>query len=84
MKKSTKKGKKAVKPVKKAAKKKSAPRSAETGNDIRALTKVSGGASYAITLPRSVVKAFKWKERQKLKLDIDEKRGTITIRNLKK
>ncbi len=74
MKKKTKKPAKASKSAKKEA----------PANDIRALTKVSGGASYAITLPREIVKRFKWKERQKLKLDVDEKRQTITIKGLKK
>ena len=83
MKKTTKKAKKAGKPAKKA-RRKPAGRRAEVNNDIRALTKVSGGASYAITLPRSVIKAFKWKERQKLKLDVNEKTQTITIRDWKK
>lgn len=69
--------------------KKSVPRTArgrkpEGAEDIRALTKVSGGASYAITLPRSVIKGFKWKERQKLKLVVDMKKQTILIRDWKK
>ncbi len=59
-------------------------RRAEVNNDVRSLTRVSGGASYAITLPHSVVKAFKWKGRQKLKLDINEKNKSITIRDWKK
>lgn len=59
-------------------------RRAEVNNDVRSLTRVSGGASYAITLPHAVVKMFKWKGRQKLKLDINEKTKTITIRDWKK
>lgn len=51
---------------------------------MRSLTKVSGGASYAITLPRAVIKSFKWKERQKLKLTVDTKKKTILIRDWKK
>ncbi len=59
-------------------------RKAEGNEDIRSLTKVSGGASYAITLPRAVIKSFKWKERQKLKLVVDTKKQTILIRDWKK
>jgi hypothetical protein len=76
-------------PKKKAApKKKSAPkrggRRVEVNDDIRSLTRVSGGTSFAITLPHAVVRAFKWKGRQKLKLIVDEKRQSITIRDWKK
>jgi hypothetical protein len=56
----------------------------EANEDIRSLTKVSSGKSYAITLPRGVVRSFRWKERQKLKLSIDTKKKTITIRDWKK
>ena len=56
----------------------------EGNDDIRALTKVSGGASFAITLPRAIVKSFRWRERQKLKLVVDTKKQTITIRDWKK
>ncbi|MGB4076259.1 MAG: hypothetical protein WBK28_00960 [Minisyncoccia bacterium] len=70
------------KKMKKAAKK--GGRRADTNDDVRSLTRVSGGASYAITLPRAVIKAFKWKGRQKLKIQVDEKRQSITIRDWKK
>ncbi len=72
------------KTTKKKAKRPASGRRAEVNSDIRSLTKVSGGASYAITLPRAVIKSFKWKERQKLKLDVNEKTKTITIRDWKK
>jgi hypothetical protein len=74
--------KKHKKGTKKAVKK--GGRRPEVNTDVRSLTKVSGGASYAVTLPRAVIKSFKWKERQKLKLDVDEKRKSITIRDWKK
>lgn len=74
--------------MKKKVAKKSAPkkggRRVEINNDVRSLTRVSGGSSYAITLPHAVVKAFKWKGRQKLKLDVNEKNKSITIRDWKK
>jgi hypothetical protein len=74
--------KKMKKKAKKVSKKRGGRRS-ESNGDVRSLTKVSGGASYAITLPRDVIKSFKWKERQKLKLQVDEKKKTILIRDWK-
>lgn len=56
----------------------------EANEDVRSLTKVSNGKSYAITLPHAMVKKFKWKARQKLKLVVDTKKQTITIRDWKK
>jgi hypothetical protein len=70
-------------PKKKAAPKKGGRR-AEVNNDVRSLTSVSGGTSFAITLPHAVVKAFRWRAQQKLKLDVNEKTKTITIRDWKK
>lgn len=81
-----KKNKSTVKKV--STKKKPAPKKAvrrmEVPNDVRSLTRVSGGTSYAITLPHGIVDAFKWKARQKLKLDVNMKSKTITIRDWKK
>jgi hypothetical protein len=34
--------------------------------NIRKLTKIAGGSSYAITLPIEYIREFGWKERQKL------------------
>lgn len=51
--------------------------------NIRKLTKV-GGKSYAVTLPIEVIRAFGWKERQKLILKINKKNKTITIKDWKK
>jgi hypothetical protein len=34
--------------------------------NIRKLTKIAGGTSYAVTLPIEYVREFKWRERQKL------------------
>jgi len=52
--------------------------------NVRSLTKMGGGNSYAITLPKAIVKEFKWKERQKLQLTINKKGKSITIRDWKK
>ena len=51
---------------------------------VRALTKIAGGASYSVTLPIDAVRRFKWKDRQKLVVEVDEKRGRILIRDWKK
>lgn len=51
---------------------------------VRALTKIAGGASYSITIPIDAVRRFKWKDRQKLVVEVDEKRGRILIRDWKK
>jgi antitoxin component of MazEF toxin-antitoxin module len=34
--------------------------------NIRKLTKIAGGSSYAVTLPIEYVREFNWRERQKL------------------
>ena len=47
--------------------------------NIRSLTRVSGGKSYAVSLPIAVVRKFRWGKRQKLELSIDMKRRHITI-----
>lgn len=70
-------------PTKKTKEKKSTKKGKLPAN-VRSLTKVSGGASYAVTLPREIIRAFKWKERQKLTLEVDTKKKTITIQDWKK
>ena len=52
--------------------------------NIRKITKLSGGGSYGITLPIKIVRKFKWKERQKVELEINEKNKIITIKDWKK
>ena len=47
--------------------------------NVRSLNKSAQGRSYAITLPIDVVRRWKWKNRQKLLLTIDEKRKRIII-----
>ena len=49
--------------------------------NIRSLTKMGGGQSYAITLPKAVIREFKWKERQKLQLTINRRSKSITIKD---
>lgn len=51
---------------------------------VRALTKIAGGASYAVTLPIDAIRRFKWRDRQKLVVEVDEKRGRIIVRDWKK
>jgi len=52
--------------------------------NIRKLTKMGEGKSYGITLPIGIIRCFKWRERQKLELEIDEKNKTILIKDWKK
>lgn len=47
--------------------------------NIRSLTRTSGGKSYAISLPIGVIREFGWQERQKLELTVDAKRKRIVI-----
>jgi len=47
--------------------------------NVRSLTRTSGGKSYAITLPVAVIREFGWEKRQKLELTIDAKKKRITI-----
>lgn len=51
---------------------------------VRALTKIAGGASYSITAPIDAVRKFKWKDRQKLVVEVDEKRKRLIVREWKK
>ena len=48
---------------------------------VRSLTKIAGGASYSVTLPIEAVRKFKWKDRQKLVVEVDEKRKRLIIQN---
>lgn len=48
---------------------------------IRSLTKISGGSSYAITVPIEYVRKLKWKEKQKLEVKLIQDR--IVIRDWK-
>lgn len=47
--------------------------------NMRSLFKLAGGKSYALTLPIEVVREWGWKDRQKLKLTIDEKNKRVII-----
>jgi len=49
--------------------------------NVRSLTKTGGGRSYTVSLPRETIRAFGWKERQKLSLLIDPRRKTILIKD---
>ncbi len=52
--------------------------------NIRKITKTAGGSSYSITLPIDVVRRWGWKERQKVELEIDEKRKVIKVKDWRK
>ena len=45
---------------------------------IRKLTKV-GKNSYCVTLPVGVIRKFGWQEKQKVRLEVDEKKQVIKI-----
>ena len=49
--------------------------------NVRSLTKMGGGNSYAITLPKAVIREFGWRERQKLQLTITKRGKSITIKD---
>jgi len=51
--------------------------------NIRKITKV-GSHSYAVIIPISLIRAWRWKEKQKVVLDIDSKKKTIKIKDWKK
>ena len=58
------------------------PRRKIKEKNIRKITKV-GMKSYAITLPIDIIRKWRWKERQKVVLKINEKKKTITISDWK-
>jgi bifunctional DNA-binding transcriptional regulator/antitoxin component of YhaV-PrlF toxin-antitoxin module len=49
--------------------------------NVRSLTKVSGGSSYGITIPKEYIKKLGWKAKQKLDLTLVGDR--IVIRDWK-
>ena len=46
-------------------------------NNIRSLQKVSGGSSYAVTIPIEFIRKLKWKEKQKLEVKMYKDRIII-------
>jgi antitoxin component of MazEF toxin-antitoxin module len=44
---------------------------------IRSLTKVSGGTSYAITIPMEYIRKLKWRAKQKLEVKLSGDRIII-------
>ena len=52
--------------------------------NIRKITKIAGGTSYAVTLPIDVVRKWGWKEKQKVELEVDDKKKIIKIKDWKK
>jgi hypothetical protein len=49
--------------------------------DIRNLTKISGGTSYAVTIPIDYIRKLKWRDKQKLEVKLIKDR--IIIRDWK-
>lgn len=52
--------------------------------NIRKLFKVGRGSSYAVTLPISAIRKFKWQEKQKVVIEADAKRKRLVIKDWKK
>ncbi|HVV15044.1 MAG TPA: hypothetical protein VHD55_01425 [Candidatus Paceibacterota bacterium] len=51
---------------------------------VRKLTKTGRGSTYTVALPVEAIRKFKWKERQKLTVEVDLKRKKLIIRDWKK
>ncbi|MFC1645791.1 hypothetical protein ACFL2Y_01275 [Candidatus Omnitrophota bacterium] len=49
-------------------------------SNIRKITKI-GKSSYCITLPMDAIREFGWREKQKLRLEIDANRREIKIKD---
>jgi antitoxin component of MazEF toxin-antitoxin module len=47
-------------------------------SNIRSLTKVSGGGSYAVTIPIGYIRKLKWKNKQKLDVRLSGDRIIIS------
>ncbi len=47
--------------------------------NVRSITKVADGSSYSVTLPIDVIRRWRWKNRQKVQLTIDDKKKRIII-----
>ncbi len=58
------------------------PRRKIKEKNIRKITKV-GKKSYAVTLPIDIIRKWHWKEKQKVELEINEKKKKITISDWK-
>ena len=58
------------------------PRRKIKEKNIRKITKV-GKKSYAVTLPIDIIRKWRWREKQKVDLKINEKNKTITISDWK-
>lgn len=52
-------------------------------HNVRKITKVAGGASYAVTLPIDVIRRWGWRDKQKVVIETDEKTQTIKIKDWK-
>lgn len=59
------------------------PRCKQADRNIRTLTKLAGGRSYAITLPIETLRAFDWEVHQKLKLTADQNTKRVIVEEAK-
>jgi len=53
----------------------------DSDTPVRSLTKIAGGSSYAVVIPKKYIRELKWKDRQKLV--IRKYRDHIVIRDWK-
>lgn len=51
--------------------------------NIRKITK-SGGYSYSVTLPIEAVKELKWRQGQKIEVEVDKKKQRLIIKDWSK
>ena len=50
-------------------------------HNVRKITKVASGTSYAVTLPIDIIRRWGWKDKQKVVIETDEKTQTIKIKD---
>jgi len=49
--------------------------------NIRKLSRIGRGKTYSITLPIDGIRKFKWQQKQKLVVEIDEKKKQFIIKD---
>lgn len=59
-------------------------RSKLENKNIRKLSKVGGGVTYAVTLPIDAIRDFGWREGQKVVVEVDKRNKLFRIKDWKK
>ena len=52
--------------------------------NIRKLSKVGAGKTYSVTLPVGAIRAFGWKQKQKVVIEVDFKAKRFIVKDWKK